>query len=102
MLHLVVGGREDLTQQLFQPHFADRAAQLRDLEQLLHLGHRGAHRLEAFRRLTERPESLVHIAQRSGLVRAAPQQQQREQHDEHDDRDRDRRRHATPTRSWSR
>jgi len=97
MLHLVVGGREDLSQQLLEPDLADRAAQLRDLEQLLHVGHGGAHHLEALGRLTERPEPLVHIAQRARLIRAAPQEQQREQHDEHDDRDRDRRRHVTAT-----
>ena len=86
-----MGGREDLSQQLFEPHLADGAAQLGDLEQLLHFGHGGAHRLEAFRRLTERPEPLMHIPQRACLVRAAPEEHEREQHDEHDDRERDRR-----------
>jgi uncharacterized ParB-like nuclease family protein len=69
--------------------------------QLLHFGHGGAHRLEALRRLAERPEPLVNVTQHASLVRAAPQHQQREQHDEDDDRDRDRRRHATATWSWS-
>jgi len=102
VLHPVVRGRQDLAQQLFEPHLADRAAQLRDLQQLLHFGHRGAHLLEALGRLAQRAEPLVHIAQHARLVRAAPQEQQREQHDEHDDRDRDRRCHTNATCSWSR
>src|SRR5437870_11961649 len=74
MLHLVVGAGEDLSQQLLEPHLAERAAQLRDLEQLLHFGDGGAHRLEAFPRLAERPQPLLAVAQRACLVRAAPQE----------------------------
>src|SRR2546422_3582562 len=76
VLHLVVAG-EDLAQQLLQPHLADRAAQPRDLEQLLHLAHGLPHRLEPPRHLAELSHALAHVLQHARLLGAPLRQRLR-------------------------
>src|SRR6266540_4765033 len=73
VLHLVMAG-QDLPQQLLQPHLADRAAELRDLQQVLHLAHGLAHRLEALRHLSELPQALAHVLEHARLL-GAPRRQ---------------------------